>query len=361
VTALLLAAAATWLQDWPTYHGNFTLDGVAAEAPPDAPVRLWRFKAAARVEFTPVAAGGRIFFTAKSVVQALDLEGRPVWSATLPEKDAYSSPCLAVEGLVVVGASTGIVHAYEAATGKPRWTYDTGDTVQGSPNVAELPGGGRAIVVLAQSAGVLHALHPATGKPLWKGDPVDRADGSPGISAGRIAMGSCASALHVFGAEKGVKLHDVSAGNECQIAGGVALQGTLAYAGSRTGKMIAADLAAGKVLWTFGDSKKESFGTPAVGEKLVLFSSDDGKVYALERATGAAAWVYDSKGSPGSPVVAGNRAIVSSGGDLHLLDLADGKKLWSGKVADEITSPALVGGRIVVGADDGSVSAWGRK
>jgi len=46
---------------------------------------------------------------------------------------------------------------------------------------------------------------------------------------------------------------------------------------------------------------------------------------------------------------------------LYLLDLASGRKVGSVAVSDEITSPAIAYGMILVGADDGTVVAYGRK
>jgi outer membrane protein assembly factor BamB len=60
-------------------------------------------------------------------------------------------------------------------------------------------------------------------------------------------------------------------------------------------------------------------------------------------------------------VAAQDTVAVSSDGVLYLLNLEDGQKLWSKEVSDEISSPALVGGLLVVGADDGTVSAYGEK
>ncbi|MCK4564003.1 MAG: PQQ-binding-like beta-propeller repeat protein [Verrucomicrobia bacterium] len=53
--------------------------------------------------------------------------------------------------------------------------------------------------------------------------------------------------------------------------------------------------------------------------------------------------------------------VVAADGVLYLLKLEDGRRLWSKEVSDEITSPGLIGGMIVVGADDGTVSAFGAK
>ncbi len=355
---LMLAAQAA---EWPTYHGGYSLDGVAAVAPPDAPVRLWRHKAPGPVEFAPVSAQGRIHFVVKNSIHALDLEGNLLWSAVLEGKDAFGAPPMVAEGRVLAGTSEGKLHAFAAADGKKLWSYDTEDGIQGSANRIELEGGKPGVVVIAQSTGVLHAVDLETGKGAWKSAAQDRADGSPGVGAGSIVMGSCASALHVFSAAKGGKISDVPLGGDCQVAGGVAVSAGIAYAGSRTGKFFAVDLAAQKILWTNTDTRKESFTTPAVAAKVVLFGSDDGRLYALDRTTGKQLWNVDTKGAPASPVVAGERVIVGAAGSLHLLELATGRPVTVLKVSDEITPPALVGGRIIVGADDGTVSAWGAK
>lgn len=358
---LLLAAALQAHAEWPTYHGGFGLEGVAAVAPPDAPVRLWRFQAEGRVEAPPISAGGRVYFTtSKGALVALDLRGVRAWTAAIKE-DTFSAPPLYTDKAVVVGSTNGTLFAFDAETGKERWAYKLGDKIQGTANRVDLPGGKRGIVAISQSDGSIHCVDFETGKEVWKTDPMERCDGSAGIGNGRIVMGSCASSLHVFSVGKGAKEADVSLGDDCQVAGGVALVGDVAFAGTRGGKVCAVDVAAGKVLWTNADSLREAFTTPAVNERFVVFGSDDGKVYALKRESGEKVWDFDTGRPPSSPALAGNRVVVSSGGSVYLLDLLSGLKVWTGRVSDEITSPALVGGRVIVGADDGTVSAFGRE
>ena len=83
---------------WPTYHGNYSLDGVAGSTVPDAPERLWKFKAGNRVEVTPVSANGRIHFTSvKGGLFAIDFAGQELWRITL-EGDSFTSPPLLAEG-----------------------------------------------------------------------------------------------------------------------------------------------------------------------------------------------------------------------------------------------------------------------
>jgi outer membrane protein assembly factor BamB len=236
-----------------------------------------------------------------------------------------------------------------------------GGSVQGSPNRVDLPGGKKGLVAISSADGALHGIELLTGKGVWVMPAVQRCDGSAGVGGGLIVMGSCASALHVYSVEKAAKATDVPLGEDNQVAGGVAMSGSQAFAGTRSGKLFAVDVAESKILWRFSDGQGEAFMTPAVGDKVVVFGADDGKVYALERATGKKLWDFDTKNRPLSPVIAKDRVVVASGGSLFVFDLANGKKLWSAPVSDDITSPAVVGGLILVGGDDGTVTAYGKK
>jgi outer membrane protein assembly factor BamB len=347
---------------WATYHGGFALDGIAEAAVPDAPETLWKFKVPeGRVDSTPVVAEGRIYFAStKGGLFCIDEHGKEVWKISIAP-DGFTSPALIAGTLLVLGTSKGVLRAFDLSGGQEKWTYDVGGSVQGSPNCIDLSDGKRAVVAISQGDGCLHGIDQATGKGLWKMPAVERCDGSAGVSGDYIVMGSCASALHIYSASKGVKITDVSLGPDNQVAGGVAMSGTQAFAGTRSGKLCAVDIAQGKILWTFAEGQGEAFATPAVTDRVVVYGADDGKAYAIDRAKGTRLWALDTGNRPMSPVIARDRVVISSGGSLFLVDLATGKKLWSAPVSDDITSPAVVGGMILVGGDDGTVTAVGKK
>jgi outer membrane protein assembly factor BamB len=350
------APAAADRSGWRTYHGNAALDGVAGSSVPDAPELLWKFKAGNRVDHTPLSADGRIYFTtAKGGLFAIDQNGRELWKISIAP-DTFSSPPILAGDLLVVSTGKGFLRAYETAAGKEKWSYNIDGSSQGSPNLAD-----KFVLAISQTDGSIHGVDLETGKGAWKTPGVERADGSAGVGGGLIVMGSCASALHVYTVGKAEKKPDVPLGNDNQVAGGVAMSGTTAFAGTRSGKLCAVDVAAGKILWTNSDGQGEAFMTPAVNETMVIYGADDGKLHGLKRDTGAKIWSFDTGNRPMSPVIAGDRVVASSGGTLFVLGLADGKKYWSAPVADDISSPAVVGGRILVGGDDGTVSAYGKK
>ena len=55
--------------------------------------------------------------------------------------------------------------------------------------------------------------------------------------------------------------------------------------------------------------------------------------------------------------MAGNTVFVGSGdGSLYGVDIQNGKEQWSFELGDNIrSSPAVVGGKLIIGCDDGKV------
>ena len=60
-------------------------------------------------------------------------------------------------------------------------------------------------------------------------------------------------------------------------------------------------------------------------------------------------------------IIAGDAVIASIDGTLVIMNLSDGKERWRYEISDEITSPAIVNGMILVGTDEGQVLAFGEK
>jgi outer membrane protein assembly factor BamB len=359
---------------WPTFHGAPTLDGVADVSLPDALAQVWKFDAGGPVLNTPVVGDGHIFFTdTKGTIFALDLAGRSVWTKNFnvdgaegkpPKRVFFDAPLAIFEGVVIAGNSDGVVYALNAADGSLRWQCDTELPILGTPNLAEVTVDGKTekrLYIIDQSAGGLQCIDFTGGKLLWKSAGKDRCDGSPAVNGSVAVYGSCASAVHIFSSIDGKILREIPLDQDSQIAGGVVLLGDSIYSGSRSGKFIHANAQTGKIIWENTDCDGECFSTPAVGKDQILFGANNSMLYSLDRKTGALQWKVKLGDTPTSPVIARDKAIVAANGALVLLRLSDGKKLWSLPVSDEITSPAMAGALVVVGADDGTVTAFGEK
>src|SRR6202012_2952534 len=80
----------------------------------------------------------------------------------------FSSPAIAF-GDVYAARDDGIVYAFDKATGKVRWSFQTGAAVYGSPAVAQVPGTPPTVYIGAEN-GTFYALDARTGKVEWTYD-----------------------------------------------------------------------------------------------------------------------------------------------------------------------------------------------
>ena len=358
---------------WSTYHGGPALTGAVKAVLPEAPVVLWRFQADAPVYHTPVSCGERVYFsTTRGGVFALDLEGNEIWSKHLvremkrdgtPRMERFDAPAACFNGTLLIGAISGTLYAFDAATGDEKWRYDVGGPILGTVNLhrSSKEGGADRVYVIGQDDGTLHSIDLESGTRVWKAEAIDRCDGSPSIGGDAIIFGSCAAALHVFSAQDGRLTKNIEIDDDSQIAGGVALAGDSVFSGSHSGYLIHANSKTGKIVWINEDSEDEVLTTPAVSGDWVVFTSYDGLVYGLERTTGLKKWSFDTEGWPTSPVIAADKVVLSADGVLYLLRLDTGEKIWSYEVSDEATSLAIIRGMIVVGSEDGTITAFGAR
>ena len=145
---------------------------------------------------SPVLDGDRAYFgTFNFEVLALDLKAQKVaWRYSDPagQFPYYSSAALS-GGKVIVGGRDKLVHAIDAATGKPAWTFTTRARVDSSPVVA----GGRVYIGSADNR--LYVLDLASGRKLWEFDTGASITASPAVAAGRVVIGSHDGVLYCFG------------------------------------------------------------------------------------------------------------------------------------------------------------------
>ncbi len=102
------------------------------------------------------------------------------------------------------------------------------------------------------------------------------------------------------------------------------------------------------------------YGTPVVSGDLVYVGTYNGKVYALNSATGALRWVYPREGNETIGAIVGNLAfdndtvyLGSSNGKVYALDAATGDHKWEFPTGERIwTSLAVNDGVVYVASYD---------
>ncbi|HET9229038.1 MAG TPA: PQQ-binding-like beta-propeller repeat protein, partial [Thermoanaerobaculia bacterium] len=149
-----------------------------------------------------------------------------------------------------------------------------------------------------------------------------------------------------------------------------AVAGDHLYIGSCSGKLFALDRKTGQAAWTYdtaADGPAAQFhGDLLVTDRLVVVGTDSvprGYLYALERSNGTVRWKHAFPGGVGAQILRrGDAAFaVTASGEVVAVDLESGGIVWKtsppAEVGDRQLDPALDGDRLFVGWRPGPVEA----
>jgi outer membrane protein assembly factor BamB len=345
-------------EPWPTYGFDLTRTRYAPDFHHRPPYRqLWVVRAGKLIEFPPVIAYGRLYFsTIRGLFRAVDAEtGRVVWrkdlkrfSAASPtvgdgmvyqpllnapgeERDtapgflvamdaetgddvwrfkagAIESSPLLVDGVLYFGTFDDKLYALDARTREVRWAYKTGDNVKGG---AVFSGG---TIYFGSYDGKVYAVDARTGKLRWRSGAQGGLRGigtfyaTPAVAYGRVFIGNTDGKVYAFGAKSGRLLWSKSTGD--YVYSSAAVWDKTVYAGSHSGRFYALDAATGDVRWSF-DAKDRISGASTVIEGVVYFSTLEGRTYGLDARTGDRLWTFPD--GEYTPIVADAERVYLTG------------------------------------------------
>jgi outer membrane protein assembly factor BamB/serine/threonine protein kinase len=138
-----------------------------------------------------------------------------------------------------------------------------------------------------------------------------------------------------------------------------AVVGGTAYIGSQDGKLYAVDIATGRQRWAFNAGGRIE-SSPAVAQGIVYFGAHNGKVYAVDSVRGEKLWEFATgdKVESSPAVIDGVVYIGSDDRRLYALDAATGHQKWAFQAERRFfSSPAVVAGMVFVGNDDSKLYA----
>jgi outer membrane protein assembly factor BamB len=128
------------------------------------------------------------------------------------------------------------------------------------------------------------------------------------------------------------------------------------FAGVDNGKLVALDLASGKRKWEYA-SEDSIQSSPTVGGGLVIFGNEAGYVHACDTQTGDLRWSLRA----GARVISSanyraERVVFGSyDGGLYCLRICDGERIWRYEVGERVhATPAIADDCVLVAACDGN-------
>ena len=257
-----------------------------------------------------------------------------------------SSPAV-VGGMVYVGSDDGNVYCLNGSTGTLVWSYITGGAVYSSPAVA----GG--VVYVGSGDDKVYALNATTGASVWNYTTGGQVESSPAVANDAVYVGSCDNDFYCLNASTGTLVWSYITGGAVYSSPAVA--GGVVYVGSDDNNFYALNATTGASVWNY-TTGAWVFSSPAVANDAVYVSSYDNNVYCLNASTGMLVWKYTSGLALSSPAVAGGDVYLGLEDGVCCLNGASGMPVWSYMTGGEMDcSPAVAGGMVYVGSDDGNV------
>src|ERR671917_185093 len=265
-------------------------------------------------------------------------------------------------------ALTGVSQSNVPTSLKPLWTFEAGESIESS---AAIVGG---TVYVGSQKGELVALSLDNGSVYWKystGSPIG--ESSPAYSGGGLYTGhvrggvnrlkadgmafiaGCDEVFRAIRISDGKELFNVSSG--AYTGASPALRGGSAFYGTFDNEVLGVNLAERKIAWRYEHPQRKFpfYSSAAVTSTRVVLGGRDKMVHGLTLA-GKAAWTFTTRARvESSPAIAGGRVFVGSNdGRFYVLSLTNGAKVWEFNAGAPLSaSPAIANGRIVIGSQDG--------
>ena len=254
---------------------------------------------------------------------------------------------------------SGALAGAPMALGGLAWRFATGGKVRSTPAVAA------GLAVFGSEDGQVYAVELKTGALIWKVKLGSDVSCSPAIARGRVVVAARDGSVRALNLEDGGVLWtfamgaDIPAGADPRLfdmwISSPTIEGNTVFLGGGDGRVYAIDLASGKPRWSHATEHRVR-SSPAVKDGAVFVGSFDGHVYALDAATGAERWAFDTGGPvQASPAVWEDVVIVGSRSmAIFGLDVQTGQPRWRRPHSGSwiLASAAVFGGLAIVGGSD---------
>lgn len=263
---------------------------------------------------------------------------------------------------VYAAARDGNVIAFDAATGRERWTTKTKLDLSAGPGVGE------GLVVVGTSDGDVVALDAATGKQRWKANIPGELLSPPLVYRDKVVVRSVEGRLRALAAADGKEqwlVEDLVPRLSLRGTATPVATGDTVISGFDSGKVMAVTLAAGEILWQtqvaspHGRTELERLSDV---DAAVRVSGNDvyavgyqGRVAMIALDSGQIWWARDVSSYRGLAIDDDQVYVSSSDGDVIALRRRDGTVVWQqqGLKRRGLSTPAIVGDSVVVGDFEG--------
>ena len=285
------------------------------------------------------------------------------WNNNVGKTDQYDfTPALDSSAAYTANAA-GEITKTDLINGSQVWRINTGERLSGGVGI------GAGIVLVGSNKGNVHA-YDASGKLLWNAKLSSEILSVPRYFDGLVIVRTGDN--HIFGlnATDGARkwvYERVTPALSLRSSVGIIIDGGAVYAGFAGGKLVAIRADNGKILWeaTVAQPKgvteieriADITSLPVVNGAYVYAVAYQGKIAAVDRATGKVAWNRDISSYAGLSAQDEKIFVSHTLGAVYSLDNTSGKTFWrQGALSNRrLTAPLPMGNVIAVGDLEGYV------
>ena len=291
------------------------------------------------------------------------LSVKPLWNTSVGKPGRYFfSPAIVGPDVVVAGGK-GLVERLVLATGAVVWKNDL-DT----PLAAGVGSDGNVSAVVTIT-GDLIALD-TNGKPMWRVPTNAEILSAPAVGQGVVIVRSTDNRVIAFDAETGRRRWVYTRTSQPLVLRtnpGIAIDGSLLYAGFPGGRMAALNVASGTLRWesavavpkgaTELERVADVVGAPIVVGREVCSATFQGRAGCFDVSSGNTIWSRDLSTATGIEIDGRFAFVTDEKSNVNALTRTTGATIWkTDKLAyRRMTAPASVGRAIVVGDYKGFV------
>lgn len=343
-------------ENWNSFHGGIDHNGYRDEST-DFLTNIWIFNMESPVHSSPAIYKDYIYFVSENgILKAIDMKtGEEEWDLDLGAK-TNSSPIIHSNKLYI-GCENGL-KAININSHKVIWDYDC-DNVESTPCFYD------GVIYFGSNDGHLYGLNEkgkvefnkklagdlksspivvddtiyigstnskmysiGTDKELnWKFTVGDEILSSPAYTNESIIFGSNDGYLYCLNESDGDIIWKSDLNNKILSSPTIDEHDNSVYIGSDEGNLTCLDPRDGNVKWSYFSGNKVQT-TPALKDNFVVFGSENGYLYVLNKFTGAEEFTYNPGtilfNSPikSSPVINGNSILFGDdGGNVYSLNI----------------------------------------
>lgn len=217
------------------------------------------------------------------------------------------------------------------------WQYNAQGGVSGTPLIRD------SVVIIGTLHGEIQAANVGNGRRLGYKVVEGAIVGTPVLDGSRVifAMSTPKESVAAINLERGDRVWTFAAG---PVESAPLLYDNWVYVTTLEGSLICIDKFTGEGVWTFTPEEKDRSvrSSPATDGAVIVFGSDNGFVYGVDRQSGRMLWKTDIASSVfASPIIIGDLVIVGTvKGALVGLEKASGSLRWSYETGSRIYSAA---------------------